>query len=385
MNKPSLIQFKHLSLTNSVLAVAATLVVLGGILSAARANELANANLDVVSIGPQNNATPDLWSVDAVKVLSGANFDGCDSETWCNVLDPGGYGLFFKPFQGQVGDEISVHFYQDVPAAPGTKYTLSGYAAGEANFCAFFATNTPAPQALFVVEFLDGANNVIASNALDLVKAGLPSTGAGSMQLFTMSQVTAPANVATVRAGAFMNNAYSTAGAQSFFVDAFDLEAEAAPGAPIITNQPAQTSVAPGATAMFSVGISNPAGASYQWQRYGTNLADGGHISGATTANLTVSNVSAEDVGHYKVRITNSAGAAVSSEVTLTIVGVNLYPVISITGKLNDTYQVDYATKLAPTTWIPLSTNKLTTVPLTVVDTTSPLSTNRFYRAVFVK
>jgi len=69
----------------------------------------------------------------------------------------------------------------------------------------------------------------------DLIAAGLPSGGPGSMALFTTPQVTAPASTTTVRAGATMMNAYSTSGAQSFFVDAFDLTSVAPPGSPVIT------------------------------------------------------------------------------------------------------------------------------------------------------
>ncbi|HRT10069.1 MAG TPA: hypothetical protein P5233_16930, partial [Candidatus Paceibacterota bacterium] len=71
----------------------------------ASADELINGKLDIIAVGPQNNATPTGWTVEATKVISGTHYDGCSSEPWCNVLDIGGYGLFFKPFQGSVGDE----------------------------------------------------------------------------------------------------------------------------------------------------------------------------------------------------------------------------------------------------------------------------------------
>ncbi|HRT59152.1 MAG TPA: immunoglobulin domain-containing protein [Candidatus Paceibacterota bacterium] len=353
----------------------------------ATANELINGKLDTIAVGPQNNPTPTGWTVEATKAISGTHYDGCSSEPWCNVLDIGGYGLFFKPFQGSIGDEITVHFYQDNPASPGTKYTLSGYAAGEANYCGFFTTNSPPPQTLFVIQFLDAGNSVIASNGFDLVAAGLPSSGPGSMQsfLFTTPQVTAPPNAAVVRVGASMINAYSTSGAQSFFVDAFELLSEAPPGAPVITNQPKHTTVSAGATAVFTVGVSNPAGVSYQWQFNGANLSDGGKISGANTATLTVTDVSASEVGRYRVRLTNAGGSVLSSEATLAIVGINFYPVISITGKIGDTYRVDYSTALEPATWIPLSTNVLTSSPQLILDATSPGDNTRFYRAVLLQ
>jgi hypothetical protein len=351
-------------------------------------NVLFNGNLDATSISSQNGPTPDGWIVDATKTISGGFFDGCSSEPWCNVVDSGGFGVFFKPFQGNQaeGDLLSVQFYQDNPATPGTKFTLAGYAAGEANYSGFFSTNAPAPKTLFVIQFLNAANAIIASNGFDLVAAGLPSGGPGSMSsfLYTTPQVTAPAATAGVRAGVMMLNVYSTTGAQSFFVDGFDLESVAPPGSPVITNQPAQVTVSPGATATFTVGVSNTAGVSYQWQLYNTNLANGGKISGATSATLTVSNVSAAEVGHYRVLVSNASGSVYSGTATLALMGISFNPVISLTGKIGDTYRVDYATALATNTWIPLSTNKLTTSPQLLIDSTASGNNTRFYRAVFL-
>lgn len=364
-----------------------------GVLGAgvAKANDLSNPNLDLTAIGQQNNATPVGWTIEAIKTISnpsGGFMDGCSSEPWCNVIDSGGFGLFFKPFTGNqpAGDLVTVHFYQDNPTSAGAKFTLSGYAAGEANYCGFFTTNSPAPQTLFVIQFLDGANTVLASNAFDLIAAGLPNAGPGSMSGFqyTTPQVTAPAGTATVRAGVSMLNAYSTTGSQSFFVDAFDLVSVAPPGAPVITNQPAHKTVSLGATATFNVGVSNTAGATYQWQFYGTNISNGGNISGTTTPTLTITGVSAVDVGHYRVRVTNGGGSTLSTEATLAITGINFYPVVSITGKIGDTYRVDYATALAPTTWIPLSTNLLTTSPQLILDATAAGDNSRFYQAVYL-
>jgi len=354
----------------------------------ANANDLVNGSLDAISIGPQNNATPTAWAVDASKTISGTQFDGCSSEPWCNVVDSGGYGVFFKPFQGNqaAGDLLTVHLYQDNPASAGTKYTLSGYAAGEGNYCGFFTTNNPPPRTLFVIQFLNASSVVLASNAFDLVAAGLPNSGPGSMSTFhyTTPQVTAPVGTAALRAGVSILNAYSTSGQQSFFVDAFDLQSEAPPGAPVITNPPSHKTVSLGATATFTVGVSNSAGATYQWQFYGTNISNGGNISGATTSTLSITGASVADVGRYRVRVSNAIGSVFSTDATLAIVGINFYPVVTISGKIGDTYRVDYATSLAPTDWIPLSTNRLTTSPQLLLDASSPGDRSRFYRAVFL-
>jgi hypothetical protein len=364
--------------------------------TASAVNVLSNPNLDNVAVQNQSGNTPVGWTVDAEKSVSGVFGDGGSSETFCNVSPPSatnGYGFFFKPFNGTIGppaDVLSVFLYQDNPTTPGTKYTLSGYAAGEIHFCAFApynSSNSPAPTALFVIEFLNSSSTVIASNGFDLVAAGLPNSGAGAMSSFnpTTPQVTAPAGSAFVRAGAYMGNAYFTQDPnQSFFVDSFDLEATAASGAPNITNGPPQVTVGLGGTAHFSVALSNPTGVTYQWQFYNTNISNGGEYSGVTTANLTITGVTAADVGHYRVFVQNGSGSSFSNDGTLAIVGANFYPVVSITGKIGDTYEVDYSTVLAPTTWIPWATNTLSASPTLIIDTASPNNNSRFYRAVFL-
>lgn len=362
-------------------------LLLAGSLSVAQALEvLNNGTLDVTSVSSQANATPTGWVVEATKTTSGEFTDGASSEPWCNVADPGGFGLFMKPFQGNQGsgDLLNVFFYQDNPAAPGTKFTFSGYAAAEANYSGLKTDNDPPSQTLFIVEFLDAGGSVLSSNSLDLVTAGLPAGGPSSMAEFIMPEVTAPPLTATVRSGAAIFNVYSTTGAQSFFVDAFSLDAAVSAGAPVIDTQPVDVSVAPGGTAKFSVRVGNPTGATYQWQRARANLSNGGNIAGATSDSLTVSNVSAAELGSYRVLVTNPSGSVISSEVSLTSVGISFSPVILINGKVGDTYRIDYATSLAPTTWIPLSTNKLTTAPQPFVDLNWLQSQARYYQAVRV-
>jgi hypothetical protein len=310
------------------------LVLIAGGIGVAAANDFFNGNLDILSGAnyQQSSPTPLGWRIDASKSVSGGPFmDGASSETFANVCCVNGTGLFFKAFQGTldlVPDLLTVNFYQDNPTTPGTKITLSGYAAAEANYCGRFNTNSPPPQTLFVVQFLDGGNNVLASNALDLAAAGLPVGTGSAATLFTTPQFTAPAGSVTVRAGASILNGYGTTGGQAFIVDALDLESVPPPGSPIITNQPAQTTVAAGATTSLKVGVSNPVGASYQWYLNGINLADGGSVSGATNQTLTITGVSTNDVGHYRVRVSNSVGTVISTDATLAIVGIAITPVV---------------------------------------------------------
>ena len=89
---------------------------------------------------------------------------------------------------------------------------------------------------------------------------------------------------------------------------------------PAITVQPSNQAVAQGAKAVFAVQASGGTPLAYQWSFNGTNLTDGGNISGSSTTNLTISNASATNVGTYSVEVTNYAGVAISSNAMLSIV-----------------------------------------------------------------
>ena len=88
---------------------------------------------------------------------------------------------------------------------------------------------------------------------------------------------------------------------------------------PTITTQPADQAVLEGAAATFTVGVTGGLPMYYQWQDNGTNLTDGGNLSGSTTTNLVISNVSAAEVGAYSLVVSNIAGVAVSSNALLSI------------------------------------------------------------------
>jgi parallel beta-helix repeat protein len=93
----------------------------------------------------------------------------------------------------------------------------------------------------------------------------------------------------------------------------------AAASAPGIITQPQSQSLVLGSNAVFTVAASGQTPLFYQWSLNGTNLANNAHISGATNATVTVSNIVAGDEGNYQVVVTNSHGSAVSSNAALTV------------------------------------------------------------------
>lgn len=73
--------------------------------------------------------------------------------------------------------------------------------------------------------------------------------------------------------------------------------------APVIDAQPGNLNVTVGGTAVFAATVSGPGPLSYQWRRNGVN------ITGANSAILTLTNVTALNDGRYDLVVTNSAGS----------------------------------------------------------------------------
>ena len=84
--------------------------------------------------------------------------------------------------------------------------------------------------------------------------------------------------------------------------------------APVITSQPADQTVAAGATAMFSIGASGAGTLTYQWQR------DGLDISGANSDSYATPTVTDADNGaQYRCVVSNAFGSTTSATATLTV------------------------------------------------------------------
>jgi hypothetical protein len=74
-----------------------------------------------------------------------------------------------------------------------------------------------------------------------------------------------------------------------------------------IVQQPEGDFVRVGDSVSFEVVLSNPSDGTYQWRRNGTDLTDGGNISGATTSTLSI--VAAEqDVAYYDCVVDGISG-----------------------------------------------------------------------------
>ncbi len=91
------------------------------------------------------------------------------------------------------------------------------------------------------------------------------------------------------------------------------------PADPALLTPPVNTGVSPGQTATLGVGAFG-SNLVYQWFKDGTPLSDGGNLSGATTALLSIANASGSDEAAYTATVTGGTPAT-----TLTTLPVRLY------------------------------------------------------------
>ncbi|MDX2110229.1 MAG: immunoglobulin domain-containing protein [Verrucomicrobiota bacterium] len=93
---------------------------------------------------------------------------------------------------------------------------------------------------------------------------------------------------------------------------------------PRITTQPVGLQKLVGANATFTVvADSLPAPSAYAWKKNGgADLTNGGSISGATTASLTITGVLLADAGNYTCIVTNALGTVISVNALLSVTPV---------------------------------------------------------------
>jgi hypothetical protein len=206
------------------LALGVSIVGLLAAQTASAQNLLSNPDLDTIAAGDQVLPTPVAgWHVASSKAVEGAFNDGASSETFCNVAQAGGTGLFFKAFQGVTGDHVWTSLYQDVAGTAGNSYSLTGWAGAGA---AYIGLSDPTVGSQFALQFLNSSNSVIGTVTVDLKAGGLgtPNGNPFGYKQFTVSGV-APAGTTTVRSIARMMDAYNNpaGGDQAFVVDSFQL------------------------------------------------------------------------------------------------------------------------------------------------------------------
>ncbi len=163
--------------------------------------------------------------------------------------------------------------------------------------------------------------------------------------------------------------------------------------APQITTQPAsQTNVA-GGNASFYVTVFGAPPLFYQWQANGTNLTDGGNVTGAAARVLTLNNITPANAATYSVIVSNALGWVTSSGALLT---VEVRPVFQSAAQSGGTiaftwsatpgqiYQVQCTTNLSSSGWTNLGS--AVTATNAIMGASDGIGTNgqTFYRVVLV-
>ncbi len=90
--------------------------------------------------------------------------------------------------------------------------------------------------------------------------------------------------------------------------------------APTVTTQPLKQQVGEGGTVTLTVVAGGTAPLSYEWRKDGGPIVNGGRISGAATATLTIVDALPVDSGTYSVVVSNSVKSATSTGVVVGVV-----------------------------------------------------------------
>ncbi len=109
----------------------------------------------------------------------------------------------------------------------------------------------------------------------------------------------------------------------------------AGPG-PTISAHPQTQTKDPGQNVTFTVSATGTGTLAYQWRKNGSNLSNGGRISGALGTSLSITAVEASDVGAYTVRVTDSAGTTTSAEAQLYLNAIVIFQDNFESGNLNN-------------------------------------------------
>ncbi len=88
---------------------------------------------------------------------------------------------------------------------------------------------------------------------------------------------------------------------------------------PAITAQPLSQTCVVGMTVTLNVTAVADQPFSYQWRKDGTNLTDGGAVSGSATSALTISNITLAGAGTYSVVVSNALNSVPSASAMLTV------------------------------------------------------------------
>jgi subtilisin family serine protease/subtilisin-like proprotein convertase family protein len=95
---------------------------------------------------------------------------------------------------------------------------------------------------------------------------------------------------------------------------------------PVFTKNPVNQTVLEGQSATFTVNVTGSPNPTLYWRQGGQVLADGGRITGSSTATLTIAGVVPTDSDSYDCVAVNTAGSGTSAAAFLTVDSANTLP-----------------------------------------------------------
>ncbi|HEX7654582.1 MAG TPA: immunoglobulin domain-containing protein, partial [Verrucomicrobiae bacterium] len=274
---------------------------------------LATAN-STVNIGLFNAAAaPNLGNI----VLNAGNTTG-GSQNWIGyssrIFLSGNANIFTRPAQTASGTTSQ---NQDLlfTGASSSQAFNNPTGTGLGSTASAITLNQGGTYTLSMVITLSNSTSLLISNTL------YAGAGTGGTVLFNQQQMATGANFLT---GGFNGLAFgwrnSSSAAQTSSVTVASVTVSGhvtgAVAPPTITAQPQPVTVANGGTCAFSIAASG-SGVTYQWRRNGTNLIDGGNISGSTSSQLVISPATSVDVlsgiGGYYCTVTGAGNFSTNS------------------------------------------------------------------------
>lgn len=258
-----------------------------------------------------------------LNTTSGSAYATGNCQSWAGyvgqVYDGAGSRIITRPVQNGTGTASANQELLGNGVSGGTFNNPGGTALGTST-SQTFPTN-----GVFTLDFqiwLDpgGSGALMISNTL------YSGAGTGGSILMTNAATTS-----TPIASAFDGLAFGTFNHNGSFNPQIDVSSIIITGhttvittPPSITNQPVSVTTAVGALVPFIVGATG-FNMTYQWHRYGTNLVDGGNVSGANSPTLIISPVTVADAASgangYYVTITGAGGYSTNSTMASLTIG----------------------------------------------------------------
>jgi hypothetical protein len=231
------------------------------------------------------------WQFNGISLTNGGRISGALTTnlviTNAQFADAGNYTMVATNPVGLATSAVAVLTVPSPPTITGQPTNLTAVAGSNANFTVSVAGTPP-----FVYQWRLGGADLPAGTSSVLSLTNIQPADAGNYAVVvsnSLGVVTSAVAVLTVLVP------------------------------PSFVSQPASLTNVAGTTAVLFAGASGTTPLGYRWQFNGTNLVNGGRISGATTTNLTVTNVQASDAGNYTLVASNTAAIATSAVATLTV------------------------------------------------------------------